>query len=196
MSTRTFIWILVAVLAAVIIVSNARMQFKSAKNEPKQQHIESAFITVIAPRLEKKSLNEESLKKSLEDYVSDVSVYGVFYKKAEYSVIFTRYKKPFDARDSAKNLISLFSGNNFTYEESFEKINGDEIIKISGIFESSGEKYGVEALYAKRGVYLWQVLTVYPFSAENKAAAEKFINSAIFDKEIAIKEKNGTDKQK
>ncbi|MDR1696096.1 MAG: hypothetical protein LBR69_05660 [Endomicrobium sp.] len=195
MSSRTLIWILVAVFAAVVILSNARMQFNSAKNNEKEQHIEAAFVTVTAPTLENKSLNEKNLKDSLKDSVSYVSVYGIFNKKAEYSVIFTSHTADFAAGSFADSLISLFSDRNFTYETHDEKAGDTEKLGLSGTFEHSGQKFGVEALYIKREFYSWQIFTVFPFSDKALLTAKNFIASVKTDSEIKIK-KNAQTNQK
>ncbi|MCL2798676.1 MAG: hypothetical protein FWD54_00105 [Endomicrobia bacterium] len=188
MSSRTLIWILVAVLAAVLIASNARMQFKSAKNNAKEQHIEAAFITVTAPLLENKSLSEKNIKESLKDSISYVSVYGVFSQKAEYSVIFTRHTKDFEINNLADSLISLFSGNNFAYEIAGEETGSQENLSLTGTFEHSRQKFGVEALYVKRDLYSWQIFTVFPFTDKAFSSAKDFIASVKTDAEIKIKE--------
>ncbi len=188
MSSRTLIWVIVAVVAAVVIVSNVRMQFKSAQNNEKQQHIEAAFITVTAPALERKSLNEKNIKESLKDSVSYVCAYGIFSKKTEYSVIFTKYNNDFEISGFANSLISLFAENNFKHEMSDEKIDDNETLKISGTFERSGKKFGLEALYIKREFYAWQILTVFPLSGETLAEAKRFISSVQTDAAIKIKE--------
>lgn len=189
MNSRYLIWILVAIFAAVVIISNARMQFKSSKNEIKEQHIEEAFITVTAPQLEKKALNEEAIKENLKDKAAYVSVYGIFYKKVEYSVIFTRHSADFDLSESGKGIISLFENDNFIYETDIIKADEEEKMTLSGVFERNGQKSGIEALYIKRDFYLWQLLTVYPYSEENAQNAKNFISSAKTDGKIEIKEK-------
>ena len=188
MSSRTLIWIFVAVFGVLLVVGNARMQFKSAKNNKKEQHIEAAFITVTAPLLENKSLSEKNIKDSLKEHVSYVSVYGIFSKKAEYSVIFTRHAKDFTINDLSDSLVSLFSEKNFVYEISTEETGTQHNLRLSGTFEHSRQKFGVEALYVKRDFYSWQIFTVFPFSDKELSAANDFIASVKTDTEIKIKE--------
>lgn len=189
MNTRYLIWILVAMFALVVIISNARMQFKSSQKEVMQQHIEEAFITLAAPKLEKKTLNEEAIKENLKDSASYLSAYGIFYKKTEYSVIFTHYTSDFDLPSSSKAIISLFENDNFIYETNTEKTESDERMTLSGTFKKNELEYGIEVLYIKRDFYFWQILTVYPYSQENAETAKNFISSVKTDDKIIIKDK-------
>ena len=187
MSLRTFIWIIVAAIAITVISCNARLQFKSAKNEPVKQYIEEASITVTAPRLEKKTLNEEQIKTAQKDLMDYVSVYGVFYKKIEYSLIYTLYKNEISLEEAEKNIIKVFEGKSFEYEKKAYTEGKDEKCVIFGTFIIDGKKFGAEIMLIKRNLNFWQVLSVYPYSQNNKNSAVSYINSAETDEIIHSK---------
>lgn len=192
MSMRTFIWILVGIIGASIIACNARMQFNSAKNEPKKQYIEEASITVTAPVLEKKTVNEEQIKESQKDLIDYVAVYGVFYKKVEYSLIYTSYKKEITLEDAQKNILNIFEGKTFEYETADYPDSEDEKVKLSGTFIIDGKKFGAEILLIKRKVNFWQILSVYPYSQENEELVRNYIDSVVIDDLISHKPEKKT----
>ena len=184
MSSRTFIWILVAFVAAGVIFFNARLQFKSAKNDAREQRIEAEHIKITAPRLERKTLNEKNMLEALQANVSTVSVYGVFSKKAEYSVIFMQYKTPQELGNAVADLEKTLKKYNFKFDKTETDENGTQSARLSGTLEIDGGKRGLEALYVKRDLYLWKILTIFPVSEENTKKALDFINSAVIDAEI------------
>ena len=183
MSSRTTIWILVAFVAAGVIFFNARMQFRSAKNNAKEQYIADAHIKITAPRLEEKTVNEKKMAEALKATVYDVSVYGVFHRKAEYSVIFMKYKMPPELAEAVSDLEKTLKNYNFEFNKTETNENGAESVKLSGTLEIDGGKRGLEAIYVKRDSRLWQILTIFPFSEENKKTALDFINSVVIDPE-------------
>ncbi|MDR2426624.1 MAG: hypothetical protein LBD46_05540 [Endomicrobium sp.] len=187
MSKRTFIWIFVAIVGITVISCNARMQFKSAKNEPKKQYIEEASVTVTAPLLEKKSLNEEQIKQSQKDSVEYAAVYGTFYKKAEYSLIYTLYKNEINLEDAQKNIVNIFEGKSFKYDVSQNSKGEDKMVTLSGTFDIDGKPFGAEILLIKRKLNFWQVLSVFPYSQANKESSKNYINSVIIDEVIVHK---------
>lgn len=187
MSLRTFIWIIVAAIAITVISCNARLQFNSAKNEPVKQYIEEAGITVTAPRLEKKTLNEEQIKTAQKDLIDYVCVYGIFYKKIEYSLIYTLYKNEISLEEAEKNIIKVFEGKSFEYEKKTYTDGKDEKRGIFGTFIIDGKKFGAEIMLIKRKLNFWQVLSVYPYSQNNKNSAAGYINSAATDEVISFK---------
>ena len=187
MNTRYLIWVFVAIVAGVIIFANARMQFKSAKNEPEKQYIEEASITVTAPSLEKKTINENQIKENQKNLVEYVAVYGVFYKKIEYSVIYTLYKNEININDALQSITNLFTDKSFKYDTSEESENDDEKIKISGTFDINGKQFGMEAVLIKRALNFWQVIAVYPYSEKNKELSKNYVNSAVIDEIISHK---------
>ncbi|MCL1972739.1 MAG: hypothetical protein FWG57_07120 [Endomicrobia bacterium] len=187
MNTRYLIWIFVAVILGAIMFANARMQFKSAKNEPVKQYIEEAGITVTAPQLEKKTVNESQIKENYKDLIEYAAVYGVFYKKTEYSVIYMLYKNEITINDAVQNIIGLFADKSFKYEITESEENGDEKARISGTFDINGKKFGAEVLLIKRDLNFWKVISVYPYSEENKELAQNYINSVVIDEVISRK---------
>lgn len=190
MNTRYLIWIIVAVFALIVIFTNARMQFNSAQNKVTEQHLEKAFITFTGPKLDNNTLTEKDISETLKDNASYVSVFGIFYKKTEYSITLIKYNSDFDLPSSSKAIISLFENYNFIYETKTENIDKDERMTLTGTFEKNELKYGIEVLYIKRDFYFWQILTVYPYSQENAEIAKNFILSVKTDDDILIKEKS------
>jgi hypothetical protein len=182
MSMRGFIWVLVALIGAGILFFNARMQFNSAKNEPVEHHIKDAHIKVVSPQLDKKTINEESIKETQKDSIHEVAVYGVFYKKAEYSLVYTYYKKDFNLESVIQAVIEIFKDKSFEYEilESEEK----DRIRLSGNFEINGRRFGTEVLLIKQKLRCWQFLAVYPEETKNKEYALNYVNSVLIDEEI------------
>ncbi|MDR1196440.1 MAG: hypothetical protein LBL00_08200 [Endomicrobium sp.] len=187
MSLRTFVWILVAIIGITVISCNARMQFNSAKKEPQKQYIEEASITVTAPVLEKKTLNEEQIRETQKDFVDYAAVYGTFYKKVEYSLIYTLYKNEINLEDAQKNIFVIFEGKSFKYEILQNPEDKDEKIGISGTFEIDGKPFGTEIVLIKRNLNFWQALSVFPYSQANKESAQKYIDSIVIDEVIAHK---------
>ena len=191
MNTRYLIWVFVAIVAGAIMFANARMQFKSAQSKMEKQYIEEASITVTAPKLEKKTVNEKQIKEKQKDFVEYVAIYGTFYKKTEYSMIYTLYKNDFSIEAAAQNVINLFADKSFNKNVLNSAEGTDEKINIDGTFEINGKKFGVEALLIKRALNFWQLISVFPYSDANKDLAKNYVNSAAIDAVISHKaEKN------
>jgi hypothetical protein len=172
-----------------VIIFNMRLQFKSAENLQKEQNLEDAFVKFSAPALEKKTLNEKNLKDMLKDDAEKVSVYGIFTKKMEYSVFYTRYVRDFDLRQSADNFINLFADFNFLPE----RTESENKITLNGKFARENQILGTAAVFIKKGKNLWQVFAVYPYSQENENEAQRFINSVETDPSNKLQ---GADKTK
>ncbi|MCL2145162.1 MAG: hypothetical protein FWH43_06710 [Endomicrobia bacterium] len=187
MSLRTLIWIIIAIIGVSVISCNARMQFNSAKKKPERQYIEEANITITAPALEKKTVNETQIKETQKDTVEYAAVYGTFYKKTEYSVIYTLYKNEIDIDDAAQNVINLFADKSFKHNIYEDKEGIDEKVNIDGVFEINGKSFGAKIALIKRNLNFWQIVAVYPHSDDNIQTAENYINSVIIDDVIEHK---------
>ncbi|MDR1942476.1 MAG: hypothetical protein LBQ47_09145 [Endomicrobium sp.] len=177
MNVRIVFWTLTVAVMIFIVAFNARSQFKSAQNNQKEQTIENAYVKITAPELENKTLNEKSLKESLGENAEKVSVYGVFARKTEYSVIYVKYGADFNLSDLCDKVISVFSA----FDLQAQTNTDSNKMTVSGTFKRNNFTYGVEAALYKRGKNSWQALTVFQMSEENLKTARDFIDSIIID---------------